>query len=35
LKMARLSNLAAGLVCERVGVVPVEKDWLLNSEYEW
>ena len=25
-----LANLAAGLVCERVGVVPVERDWLLN-----
>jgi rfaE bifunctional protein kinase chain/domain len=30
--MARLANLAAGLVCEKVGVVPVEKEWLLNSE---
>jgi D-glycero-beta-D-manno-heptose-7-phosphate kinase len=28
--MAALANLAAGLVCERVGVVPVEKEWLLN-----
>jgi D-glycero-beta-D-manno-heptose-7-phosphate kinase len=28
--MASLANLAAGLVCERVGVVPVEKEWLLN-----
>ncbi len=28
--MAALANLAAGLVCERVGVVPVERDWLLN-----
>ncbi len=35
LKMARLSNLAAGLVCERVGVVPVERDWLLNSVFDW
>jgi rfaE bifunctional protein kinase chain/domain len=30
--MARLANLAAGLVCEKVGVVPVERDWLINSE---
>jgi rfaE bifunctional protein kinase chain/domain len=30
--MARLANLAAGLVCERVGVVPVEKEWLLGAE---
>ncbi len=30
--MARLANLAAGLVCEKVGVVPVEKEWLLNAE---
>ena len=28
--MAALANLAAGLVCERVGVVPVEKEWLLE-----
>jgi rfaE bifunctional protein kinase chain/domain len=28
--MAALANLAAGLVCERVGVVPVEKEWLLS-----
>jgi len=34
-RMARLSNLAAGLVCERVGVVPVEKDWLLNADMKW
>ena len=31
-EMARLSNLAAGLVCEKVGVVPIEKEWLLNAE---
>jgi len=30
--LARLSNLAAGLVCEKVGVVPVEKEWLLNAD---
>jgi D-glycero-beta-D-manno-heptose-7-phosphate kinase len=29
-EMAALANLAAGLVCERVGVVPVEKSWLIN-----
>jgi bifunctional ADP-heptose synthase (sugar kinase/adenylyltransferase) len=28
--MARLANLAAGLVCEKVGVVPVEKEWLIH-----
>jgi len=27
---AELSNLAAGLVCEKAGVVPVERDWLLG-----
>ena len=32
-RMARLSNLAAGLVCEKVGVVPVEKEWLIRSEF--
>ena len=31
-KMAMLANLAAGLVCEKVGVVPVEKEWLLISD---
>lgn len=30
--MARLSNLAAGLVCEKVGVVPIEKEWLVNAD---
>jgi len=29
--MAFLTNLAAGLVCEKVGVVPVEKEWLINQ----
>lgn len=33
--MARLSNLAAGLVCEKLGVVPVEKEWLLNAGFEF
>lgn len=33
--MAGLSNLAAGLVCEKVGVVPVEKQWLLNADFSW
>jgi D-glycero-beta-D-manno-heptose-7-phosphate kinase len=28
--MAVLANLAAGLVCEKVGVVPVEKEWLIH-----
>ena len=31
-QMARLANLSAGLVCERVGVVPVEKEWLLEAD---
>jgi D-glycero-beta-D-manno-heptose-7-phosphate kinase len=31
-KMAQLSNLAAGLVIERIGVVPVQKDWLMDYE---
>lgn len=30
--MARLANLAAGMVCERVGVVPVKQEWLLNTD---
>ena len=30
--LARLSNLAAGLVCEKVGVVPIEKEWLLKTD---
>jgi rfaE bifunctional protein kinase chain/domain len=29
-EMAALANLAAGLVCEKVGVVPVEKSWLME-----
>jgi rfaE bifunctional protein kinase chain/domain len=33
--MAAMSNLAAGLVCEKVGVVPVEKEWLLNADFSW
>ncbi len=28
---AELSNLAAGLVCEKVGVVPIEKEWLIKA----
>lgn len=30
-EMAAISNIAGGLVCEKVGVVPVEKDKLLLS----
>jgi rfaE bifunctional protein kinase chain/domain len=30
-EMARISNLAAGLVCEKVGVVPIEKEWLIKA----
>lgn len=29
--MASLSNLAGGLVCEKVGVVPIDKDQLLSE----
>lgn len=29
--IAELSNLAGGLVCERAGVVPIEKEQLLNE----
>jgi hypothetical protein len=29
--MAFISNLAGGQVCERVGVVPVDREALLNS----
>ena len=32
LTLARLSNLAAGLVCEKVGVVPVKREWLINAD---
>jgi rfaE bifunctional protein kinase chain/domain len=31
IKMATLANLAGGLVCEKVGVVPVEKDQLIEE----
>jgi rfaE bifunctional protein kinase chain/domain len=34
-EMARLANFAAGLVCEKVGVVPIEKDWLLSSYIDY
>lgn len=29
--MAEISNIAGGLVCEHVGVVPVQLDWLQNE----
>jgi rfaE bifunctional protein kinase chain/domain len=32
LTLARLSNYAAGLVCEKVGVVPVQREWLINAD---
>jgi rfaE bifunctional protein kinase chain/domain len=35
LTLARLSNLAAGLVCEKIGVVPVEREWLLHSGFSF
>jgi rfaE bifunctional protein kinase chain/domain len=34
-QLARLSNLAAGLVCEKIGVVPVEQEWMLNAGFTW
>jgi rfaE bifunctional protein kinase chain/domain len=34
-EMARLANFAAGLVCEKVGVVPIKKDWLLNTYIDY
>ncbi|NBC82238.1 MAG: D-glycero-beta-D-manno-heptose-7-phosphate kinase [Bacteroidetes bacterium] len=30
-KTAWLSNLAGGLVCEKVGVVPIQTDWILEE----
>jgi bifunctional ADP-heptose synthase (sugar kinase/adenylyltransferase) len=30
-EIAALSNLAGGLVCEEVGVVPIDKEKLLNE----
>jgi len=32
--IAGISNLAGGLVCEKVGVVPVDKEQLLNETIE-
>ena len=29
--IAEISNLAGGLVCEKVGVVPIDKDVLLSE----
>ncbi|MFW6369780.1 MAG: bifunctional heptose 7-phosphate kinase/heptose 1-phosphate adenyltransferase [Bacteroidota bacterium] len=33
-ELARLSNVAGGLVCEKIGVVPVQKDWIINDGYK-
>ena len=33
-KIAAVANLAGGLVCEEVGVVPVDKEKLLNEVKE-
>ena len=30
-RLAEISNIAAGLVCEKVGVVPVERDELVRE----
>ena len=32
-QIASLSNLAGGLVCEKVGVVPIEKEQLLREDF--
>lgn len=32
--IARLSNLAGGLVCEKIGVVPIDKNQLLQEAYQ-
>lgn len=31
-QMAWIANLAGGLVCEHLGVVPIQKEWLLNHK---
>jgi len=31
---AALSNLAGGIVCEQIGVVPIDKDLLLGEAME-
>lgn len=33
-KIAEISNLAGGIVCEEVGVVPIDKEKLLQEYYE-
>ena len=33
-EIAELANLAGGLVCEKVGVVPIEKNILLSEAIE-
>jgi len=30
-----LANLAGGLVCEKVGVIPITPEMLLNEEFEF
>jgi D-glycero-beta-D-manno-heptose-7-phosphate kinase len=34
-ELARLSNFAGGLVCERVGVVPIQKQWIVEDGFEF
>lgn len=34
-KVAAISNIAGGLVCEKVGVVPIEKNILLNEAIQF
>jgi len=33
-ELARLSNVAGGLVCEKIGVVPIQKEWIINDGYK-
>lgn len=32
-ELARLSNFAGGLVCERIGVVPIQKQWIVEDGF--
>ena len=34
-RIAQIANLAGGLVCEKVGVVPIDKDQLLSESIEY
>jgi bifunctional ADP-heptose synthase (sugar kinase/adenylyltransferase) len=32
-EIAKISNLAGGIVCEEIGVIPIDKDKLLSEYY--